>query len=275
MKHVNEELPDPQRRRPQLSAAVSLVIERATTKDPDRRYQRIGDMIDDLETALEVEAARAGGTEGEATTVLESVPPAQRKLPRPSRRNWAGIAALLVLAALAVGAVALISSGDLFGGGGGEEATAKSKEIPLSSPTDFDPDGDGSEHPEEVELAIDGDPTGTAWSTETYTTGPEVVKEIGPGGVGLYLDAGHAVAARTIEVRTPEPGWEVSIYGAAGSPPEELDGWKQIGTARDVKTRQSISLDGGRFRYYLLWITKLASADDGYRVEISDVRLFS
>jgi len=275
MKHVNEELPDPQRRRPQLSAAVALVIERATTKDPDRRYQRIDDMIDDLETALEVEAARAGGTEGEATTVLESVPPAERKLPRSRGRNWAGVAALLVLAALAVAAVALISSGDIFGGGGGEKATAKSKEIALRSPTDFDPDGDGSEHTDEVELAVDGDPTGTAWSTETYTTGPDVVKEIGPSGVGLYVDAGHAVSAKTIEIRSPEPGWDVSVYGAPGSPPTELDGWKQIGSASDVKTHQTISLDGGRFRYYLLWITKLASADDGYRVEISDVRLFS
>src|ERR687895_1474029 len=65
MKHVNEELPDVQRRRPELSAATALTIERATTKDPAKRYTSIAEMIDDLETALEVEAARAGSTEGE------------------------------------------------------------------------------------------------------------------------------------------------------------------------------------------------------------------
>ncbi len=37
-------------------------------------------MIDDLSTALEVEAARAGSTTGEATSVLDAVPPPQRKL---------------------------------------------------------------------------------------------------------------------------------------------------------------------------------------------------
>ena len=60
MKHVNEDLPDVQRRRPDLSAAMALVVERATAKDPAERYRRIGEMIDDLSAALEVEAARAG-----------------------------------------------------------------------------------------------------------------------------------------------------------------------------------------------------------------------
>ena len=59
MKHVNEELPDVQRRRPEVSAAVALVVERATAKEPEERYQHVGEMIDDLSTALEVEAARA------------------------------------------------------------------------------------------------------------------------------------------------------------------------------------------------------------------------
>ena len=80
MKHVNEELPDVQQRRPEVSAAAALVVERATAKDPAQRYQEVGEMIDDLSTALEVEAARAGSTTGEATSVLEAVPPPQRKL---------------------------------------------------------------------------------------------------------------------------------------------------------------------------------------------------
>ncbi|MEK6278413.1 MAG: protein kinase [Actinomycetota bacterium] len=276
MKHVNEELPDVQRRRPEISAAVALVIERATTKDPDRRYQRIEEIIDDLETALEVEAARAGSTEGEATTVLEAVPPQKRKLSRRTRRSWIGALALLALAAAAIAAVVVISSGDFFGGGGGEQGEAKAKPIAVRSATDFDPDGDGTEHSEEVGFAIDGNPTSSAWTTETYTTGPTVSKEIGPSGVGLYLDADHDVAAKTLEVRSADPGWDVTVYGAAGSPPEDLDGWTRIGGAADLNTRQSVPLDTGgqRFRYYLLWTTKLASVDDGYRVEITDARLF-
>ena len=80
MKHVNEELPDVQQRRPEVSAAAALVVERATAKDPSERYQEVGEMIDDLSTALEVEAARAGSTTGEATSVLDAVPPPKRKL---------------------------------------------------------------------------------------------------------------------------------------------------------------------------------------------------
>src|SRR3954452_17779752 len=80
MKHVNEELPDVQQRRPELSAAAAMVVERATAKDPAERYQGVAEMIDDLSTALEVEAARAGAATGEATSVLEAVAPAERKL---------------------------------------------------------------------------------------------------------------------------------------------------------------------------------------------------
>ena len=92
MKHVNEELPDVQRRRPEISAAVALVVERSTAKNPAERYQEVGEMIDDLSTALEVEAARAGSTTGEATSVLDAVPPPKRKLSGRGRWSWAAIA---------------------------------------------------------------------------------------------------------------------------------------------------------------------------------------
>ena len=34
---------------------------------------------------------------------------------------------------------------------------------------DYDPEGDDSEHAEETGLALDGDPLGTSWPTETYS----------------------------------------------------------------------------------------------------------
>ncbi|HZK15566.1 MAG TPA: protein kinase, partial [Solirubrobacterales bacterium] len=107
MKHVNEELPDVQRRRSEASAAVALVVERATAKNPDERYQTVAEMIDDLETALEVEAARAGSTTGEATSVLDAVPPPQRKLSGRARWSWAAIAILIVVGGGALLAVHL------------------------------------------------------------------------------------------------------------------------------------------------------------------------
>src|SRR4051795_13313435 len=116
MKHVHDELPDVQARRPEVSAAVALVVERATAKDPGERYQAIEEMIDDLETALEVEAARAGSTTGEATSVLDAVPPPQRKLSGRRRWSWATVALLVLVAGGALAAVLFISGG---GGGGG------------------------------------------------------------------------------------------------------------------------------------------------------------
>src|SRR5262245_19783027 len=119
MKHVNEELPDVQQRRPEVSAAAALVVERATPNDPNQRYQDVGEMIYDLSTALEVEAARAGSTTGEATSVLQAVPPAKRKLSTRARWSWVAILMIVLIGGGAVALVALIGGGESPIGGGG------------------------------------------------------------------------------------------------------------------------------------------------------------
>src|SRR6478735_9090663 len=187
MKHVNEELPDVQQRRPEVSAAAALVVERATDKDPNRRYQDVGELIDDLSTALEVEAARAGSSTGEATSILDAVPPANRKLSGPGRRSWVAIIVALLIAAAVLAAVQLISNGNI-GGGGADKG--KGSAIPTTSATDYDPQGDGHEVGSKVELAVDGDPTGTAWETEHYDSDVFAGTKTGPDpGVGIYVTA--------------------------------------------------------------------------------------
>ena len=74
MKHVQEPLPDVQRRRPEVSAALAAVVERATAKETRNRYATVDAMVHDLEEVLAIEAARTGETTGEATTVLRSLP---------------------------------------------------------------------------------------------------------------------------------------------------------------------------------------------------------
>ncbi len=181
MKHVNEELPDVQRRRTELSAAAALTIERATTKDPAKRYGSIAEMIDDLETALEVEAARAGSTEGEATTILKAVRPKRRLLGRTAGARWPAGSACSCWPLGPSAAVIMISDGGGGGGGG-----VKSTPIEIEAAEDFDPLGGDGEHPEEVGAAIDGDPTATGgtWSTESYTLGPALA-DSGKEGVGI------------------------------------------------------------------------------------------
>src|SRR6185503_5413582 len=73
-KHVREGLPDVQRRRPEVSAALAAVIERATCKELVNRYPSVDAMLRDLEEVLGYEAARTGDTEGQATVVLRQLP---------------------------------------------------------------------------------------------------------------------------------------------------------------------------------------------------------
>ena len=100
-------------------------------------------MIDDLETALEVEAARAGSTTGEATSVLDALPPPKRKLSGRGRWSWAAIA-LLVL----VGGGALLAvEADLRRHASAAAAPTRARAAPveITSATDYDPQGDGEE----------------------------------------------------------------------------------------------------------------------------------
>lgn len=276
MKHVNEELPDVQRRRPEVSAAVALVVERATAKDPAERYQRVGEMIDDLSTALEVEAARAGSTTGEATSVLDALPAPKRKLSGRARWSWAAILVLLLVAGGTLLAVQLISSGNI-GGGGGEKGNGKP--VQISSATDYDPEGDGEEVGSKVELAVDGDPTGTAWETEHYESDTFAGTKTGPDpGVGIYVTASSPAKPTKMVVRTPTPGWDAEVFAAASGPPEELSGWGEpVGTVVDASSTQEIDLNLIEpATYFLLWFNKASEAHDqfgGYQVEISDINL--
>ena len=277
MKHVNEELPDVQRRRPEISAAAALTIERATTKDISKRYKSVGEMIDDLETALEVEAARAGSTEGEATTVLKAVRPRRRWLRGRSWRSVVGALAVLALAAAAVVAVVIISSGNVGGGGG----AVAGKEISIHSATDFDPEGDNTEDGSLVHLAVDGDPIGTAWTTEHYDSDNFAGTKIGPDpGVGIYVKTNSPAKPKKMEVRSQTPGWNAEVFAASGAPPADIGGWgNPIGTVSNAGERQLIALKpNGAAQYFLLWFTRLGPAKDDplrFQAQISDIKLIS
>ena len=274
MKHVNEKIPDVQKRRRDVSSALAAVVERATEKKPDKRYSDMNAMLADLENALEVEVARAGRSTGEATTVLDSVPRRQRLV--PSRRvSIAGI--LLVLAATAAALViaALNGGGDkqrenTSGAGNPPPAGA---EVELTEAQDFDPEGGDGEHPDEVKLAIDGIPN-TTWQTETYTAGPDLSLS-GKDGVGLIVEAAEPVEGQSITVGTTQGGWSAEIYAADSGPPTDLAGWGEpIGSTTNADDQEQIALTpNDAAKYYLIWFTQLAEADDGGRVEVSDVAL--
>jgi eukaryotic-like serine/threonine-protein kinase len=284
MKHVNEELPDVQALRPELSAASALVVERATAKEPNKRYADIGEMIDDLSTALEVEAARAGSTTGEATSVLDAVPPASRKLSGRARWSWAAIALIVVVAGGFLVATQLISSGDtpIVGknnnGGKGEKASGQT--VALESAHAYDPEGDEHEEDQTQELAIDGNPTGTSWTTEHYDTDTFAGTKSGPDpGVGIYVTAKADASPTKMTIQSPTPGWDAQIFAAAAGPPEGIEDWGEpIGEVEDAGKSNEVQLHLGKAaKYFLVWFTKASPASDQegrFQVEISDVKLF-
>jgi serine/threonine-protein kinase len=277
MKHVREDLPDVQSRRPEVSASLAAIVDRLTDKDLGRRYPDALTVVSDLETALAVEAARSGQTTGEATAVLRTLPEETRRA-LPLRMRWrVPLVGLLLLVA-----VAAVAAGFLL-----KEArdnTTRGTGIPPSEPPprtefisvkraaadDFDPLGDNKEeHPNEVSEAVDQEP-GTAWSTENYQGGA-----LGKAGVGLTIDASPAVVARYLIVKTPKPGWRATIYGAmpGGGRPETLSGYTRLGggTVKRSRHRFSLATEGQAYRYYLVWITKLA--EGAQKAEITEVEI--
>ena len=82
--------------------------------------------------------------------------------------------------------------------------------------------------------------------------------------------------ATELQVQTPEPGWRATIYAApAGPVPATVPGgWKKLagGTVDEKDKRFKLDTGGTAYRYYLVWITKLAP--DSERAEVSEIRLF-
>src|SRR3954447_24237691 len=102
MKHVREDLPDIQVRRPEVSATLAAVLDRMTEKDLAHRYSDVPSLVADLEETLAIEAARSGTSTGEATAVIRTLPAkARRRLPFRMRHP---ISVLAVIALFAVGA---------------------------------------------------------------------------------------------------------------------------------------------------------------------------
>jgi hypothetical protein len=272
MKHVKEGLPDVQKRRPEISAALAAVVERATAKEVTKRYPSATEMANDLEEVLRYEAARTGEAEGEATAVLRQLSDQQ-----PRKRFWATRAPRLAgyaLVALALAVAAGVVIDRVRDGESAPSGTADLSVIRLGDRDvgDYDPPpGGGAESPTTVALALDEDPE-TAWETEHYGTA-----EFGnlKDGVGIYLDAGRGVVARGVRVVTPRKGWKLELY-VSNTIPSSVAGWTKVGSGTMNATRKTFDLDTGRqrFRYFLVWITGLTPDSDGrFSAEISELRL--
>jgi serine/threonine-protein kinase len=272
IKHVREGMPDVQRRRPEISAALAAVIERATCKEATNRYGSAAELVRDLEEVLTYEVARTGETEGEATAVLEQLPGRRRNRRAVVKRTAQVGVPLLIILGLAVAAGIVIDNAGNDKGTPSASADLEPIQLGERDVADYDPlPGDGRENTAAVPLALDGDRT-TSWETERYDTANfGNIKD----GVGLYLDAGRPVVARGLRIVTPVKDWGIELY-VSNSIPETVADWTRVGGGEVDATRKTFDLDTGsqRFRYYILWLTKLPEhPDGGFRAAVSELRL--
>lgn len=279
MKHVREDIPDVQVRRPEVSSALASVVDRLTEKDLDERYPDDAAVINDLEDVLSIELARGPGTPSrEATVVFRSLP-AQKRRRVPAAVLHPMRLFVLSLVLLAAGIVLAIALKDNTTRGTGNAAGPPPRSQPgiegvnlgQGRAHDYDPFGSPAkaEHPEEAKFVLDDDPN-TAWSTESYRGGTLG----GKPGVGIYIDAKPSARGARLEIDSPTPGWKGTIYAAKTTVPTSLPDprWIAVGDIGKATKKTTVVLDGTSYRYYLVWLQALPVGKES--VEISEIRLY-
>lgn len=144
--------------------------------------------------------------------------------------------------------------------------------IAIESISDFDPDGNGEEHANQVGRAIDGDPL-SAWTTVGY-------KQAGmdKAGVGLLLDLGSEIEVASVQVQTSIPGWNAEIRISSVEP----EGSEDLSTVTSFTAGSdtTVALPAGtKAQYIVIWITRLADdsgeSDFPFRASVNELVVLS
>ena len=190
MKHVREPFPDVRAKRPEVSAALAAVVDKATAKRAQDRYATSAEMIADLEDVLAIETARAGQATGEVTTccgrcrgqatartvrIRHRVAWLLLQARAARRRRRAGVVPCSELPARRRATTMRRRS---------PRARAHGSPVPHLR-DGFNPLGNPTYEAPNPGNAIDGD-TRNAWRTQDYYS-----RKLGKAGTGLYVDAGQ------------------------------------------------------------------------------------
>jgi hypothetical protein len=203
-------------------------------------------------------------------------PPPEEPGALPGTR-WMQIALAAAMALfLIVGVFFAFQLGRNHGDGG-----SSSPKLSFSA-TDFDPAGNLSEHPDQVKLALDGNPA-TAWTTMDYK------QQLGPGGdkpgLGLLLDLRQRSNVNTVQLTLLGDGSSLSVYVLPDRPqiaasvvgngsPVTIAGAPPAGVSTTNGTDQTISLPQGTVgRYVVVWFTQIPNDGRLYRGGIAEVNV--
>jgi eukaryotic-like serine/threonine-protein kinase len=240
LRHVNEPPPSVLERRPDVPPRVATAVDRAMAKRPEERFQSMGELGSELESALaELDPS------SEDATMIARPPAASPRRPRRARRRRRGIL-WPVAAVLAVFTVAGLAAFGVVALRDGDGPSAATTPIRFTAIADRDPFGDDAEHPERLADATDGR-FDTYWTTEEYVS---FDKE----GVGIVLDAGREVEPKTLTLRTDTEGFTAHIR-AGDSLSGEFD---RVSPGLEVTDGMTFDLVDAKARYYVVWITDLS-----------------
>jgi hypothetical protein len=153
--------------------------------------------------------------------------------------------------------------------------TASTK-IPISSVSDFDPEGDPpEENPDETSLAVDGNPD-TAWQTLTYQGNPKLggLKS----GVGLLVDLGKPAKVGEVHLKLIGSPTSLQILTApdATTEPTSTEGLSEVASASAAGTDVDLKLDKPTTtRWLAVWLTSLPQVPGGFKGQVAEVTVRS
>jgi hypothetical protein len=173
------------------------------------------------------------------------------------RSRWSGKAIVLVLCALLGTGLGVLAERYLVNRRAEPAATASASPSPVKATiTSFDPSG-GSGFRRD----------GSSWRSQSYASASfGNLKK----GIGLVLDLGSARKLRAVSVGVDSGPINVQLR-AADSSAATLDGWTQVGSPVPVSGTTALPADqGGSHRFWLVWVTSLASSGGGFSAVLHD-----
>lgn len=252
------------------------------TASPSQVVDGIPSAVDEaLEAARRGELDAAGLAQAlHATTRTATAPPAA------SGWSWRWLAPAALLSILAVGIVAIglvLPSGPespiLFPDSSDASTTtltlATTSTVATTTvdgePTvivrvfSYDPEGDGSEHDENVFKITDGD-TATSWRTERYFDPLPQLKR----GVGVAVElTGRPARFEAIGL---SDGTAYTLMWASALPSNGVDGWERLASGQVSGERVATQVPERDDGFWLLWFTDLPAQEDGFYASLAEVR---
>tara|TARA_B100000029_G_scaffold468340_2_gene505252 strand:+ start:282 stop:1841 length:1560 start_codon:yes stop_codon:yes gene_type:complete len=144
------------------------------------------------------------------------------------------------------------------------------EDVSISGARDFDPLGDGVEHPELIANLFDEDES-TIWYSETYAN-----RSLGflKDGVGVVIELEKSLPLEEVVIETIVSGWSGQVYVSETIGANLADWGIPAGTISASQGDATVELTGVSGSAVLIWFTDLGdSPPPGVRMEISEIRV--